>query len=88
ELLTHPRVRMVLHGHEHHGFRTSVHIGGRDVPIFDPGASGYAFLPERRRTAHFNLYEIDPAALNGIERYTFDGKAFQTEEGGAYASGR
>lgn len=88
ELLAHPRVRMVLHGHEHHGFRTTVHLGGRDVPIFDPGASGYAYLPDRRRTAHFNLYQIDPSALNSIDRYTYDGNSFSAEPGGAYASGR
>lgn len=80
----HPNVVAVLHGHEHHGFRTVV--GARAVPIYNPGASGYAYLPDKRRTAHFNVYEVDATGIVGVERYAFDGKAFVPEVGGAYAS--
>jgi 3',5'-cyclic AMP phosphodiesterase CpdA len=79
----HPRVRGVWHGHEHHGFRTS--LGA--LPLLDPGASGYAFLPARRRTAHFNLYELAGGELRSLERWAFDGTTFEPEAGGAYATG-
>lgn len=86
-LARHPRVIAVLHGHEHHGYRTLIPRDGAPLPSLNPGASGYAFLPERRRTAHFNLYDIDPTGALGVERYAFDGAVFGPEAGGAYATG-
>lgn len=80
----HPNVAAVLHGHEHHGFRTVV--GARAVPVYNPGASGYAHLPDKRRTAHLNVYEVDGSGIVGVERYAFDGSSFVPEAGGAYAS--
>lgn len=85
--LRHPRVRMVCHGHEHHGFRTVAPRPGDDLPILDPGAGGYAWLPERGRTAHFCVYELDDTALIGVERQAFDGQVFAPEKGGAFATG-
>jgi Icc protein len=83
-LARHPRVIGLLHGHEHHGFRTTLPGG---LPSFDPGAGGYAHLPKRRRTAHFNLYELTDGALS-VSRFAYDGRAFLPEAGGAYATGR
>jgi 3',5'-cyclic AMP phosphodiesterase CpdA len=83
-----PGVRAVLHGHEHHGFRTEVPTLDGPAPMFDPGASGYARLPSLDRTAHFNVYEVDAAGVQAVERYAWDGSAFRPEAGGAYASGR
>lgn len=80
-----PQVVGVLHGHEHHGFRTTV--GKRQVPIFNPGASGYAYLPKKHRTAHFNVYDVDATGIRAVERYAWDGAAFVAEPGGAYATG-
>lgn len=81
----HPRVVAVLHGHEHHGFRTQLPSG---VPVLNPGASGYAHLPERRRTAHFNLYTFTSEGTSfGVERFAFDGARFVPEAGGAYTTG-
>lgn len=77
-------VTAVLHGHEHHGFRTS--FDGIDV--FNPGASGYAWLPDRRRTAHLNVYDVQAGRIVDVERHAFDGTTFQPEAGGAYATGR
>lgn len=85
--LLHPRIQMILHGHEHHGFRTHLSQGERTVPIFNPGASGYAYLPDRHRTAHFNVYTIEEGKLLAVERYTFNGQDFVPEPGGPYASG-
>ena len=82
-LARHPRVVAILHGHEHHGYRTTV--GG--VPSYDPGASGYAWMPARRRTAHFNLYDVDETGIVGVERQAWDGTRFAPETGGAYATG-
>lgn len=81
-------VDAILHGHEHHGFRGALTAGGRTVPILDPGASGYAFLPDQRRTAHFNVYDVDGGGLHAVDRYSFDGERFVAEAGGAYATGR
>jgi 3',5'-cyclic AMP phosphodiesterase CpdA len=81
------RVGAILHGHEHHGFRTTLETAGGPVPILDPGASGYAHLPGKGRTAHFNVYTVEAGQLAGVERFAFDGVAFQPEAGGAYASG-
>ena len=82
------RVGAVLHGHEHHGFRTEVPTAAGPIPVLDPGASGYAFLPDRDRTAHFNIYEADRGGLHSLRRMRFDGDTFVPEPGGAYATGR
>ena len=86
-LLETDRVGAVLHGHEHHGFRTEIPSGAGPIPILDPGASGYAWLPDRGRTAHFNVYEADRTGLRSIRRMRFDGERFVPEPGGAYATG-
>lgn len=87
-LARHPRVQAVLHGHEHHGYRTEVPLAdGRRLPSFDPGASGYAWLPDKRRTAHFNLYTLDERAMVAVARHAWNGERFLPEVGGAYATG-
>jgi hypothetical protein len=54
----------------------------------NPGASGYAFLPERDRTAHLNVYEVDARGIHDVRRLRFDGTRFNPEPGGAYSTGR
>ena len=81
-------VGAILHGHEHHGFRTTLNIEAGAVPILNPGASGYAMIPEKDRTAHLNIYEVSDGALQSVERLRFDGQMFRPEPGGAYATGR
>ncbi|MED5369529.1 MAG: metallophosphoesterase [Myxococcota bacterium] len=82
------RVGAILHGHEHHGFRTALpNPEGPDIDILNPGAGGYAFLPDKGRTAHFCVYEVQDGALTGVERFAFDGQAFEPEAGGAWATG-
>lgn len=79
-----------VHGHEHHGYKTLIPgTGGRDIPSFDPGSSGYAWMPEKHRTAHFNIYDVTAESIE-VDRFTFRGDedCFIPEEGGAYASGR
>jgi len=83
-----PGVGAILHGHEHHGFRTELQTTGGAVPILDPGASGYAYLPDKDRTAHLNVYEADGDGIHDVRRLRFDGTAFHEEPGGAYATGR
>lgn len=85
-LARHPRVTTVLHGHEHHGFRTTIPREGPPLVQLDPGASGYAWLPKRRRTAHFNVYDLEGESLT-VTRYAWDGARFAPEAGGAYATG-
>ena len=86
-LLKHARVKWLVHGHEHHGFRTEIPRAGNPITVIDPGAGGYAYLPERGRTAHFCVYEFAGSTLVSVERYRFDGKAFLAEPGGAFATG-
>jgi 3',5'-cyclic AMP phosphodiesterase CpdA len=83
----HARVRLVVHGHEHHGFRTAVAGAAGEVPIIDPGAGGYAFLPAKHRTAHFCIYIFEGGTLSDVQRFAFDGVAFGPEAGGAFATG-
>ena len=81
-----PRIAAILHGHEHHGFRTRLSGAHGSTAIYNPGASGYAWLPERGRRAHFCVYETSGAGLS-VERFGYDGEAFRPEEGGAWATG-
>jgi len=81
------RISAVLHGHEHHGYRTSLEVGGHQLPSLNPGAGGYAHLPGHGRTAHFCVYQIDAGKLQEVERYAFDGQQFLLEAGGPWASG-
>lgn len=81
-------VAMVLHGHEHHGFRTTLPSPAGPIPIFNPGAGGRTESPARGQTAHLNLYEVTAAGLLGMERWALDGGRFVPEPGGPYASGR
>ncbi|MCB9762936.1 MAG: metallophosphoesterase [Alphaproteobacteria bacterium] len=80
-------VDAILHGHEHHGFRTALPSPHGDIPILNPGAAGYAFMPQRKRTAHFCVYVLRDGRLAEVERYAFDGMRFLPEEGGAWATG-
>ena len=81
------RVDAVLHGHEHHGFQAQLETGGGSVPILNPGASGYAWLPSKGRTAHFCVYTVAGRQLVSVERFAWNGSEFQPESGGPYASG-
>jgi 3',5'-cyclic AMP phosphodiesterase CpdA len=78
----------VLHGHEHHGFRVTIPSGRGDIPILNPGASGWSFQPDRDRTAHFNIYEADRAGLHEVTRFKLGADGFRPEPGGPYAQGR
>lgn len=82
------RIGAILHGHEHHGFRGTIDTAAGPVPILNPGASGYAWLPAKRRTAHFNVYTVEDGVLAKVERFTWNGTDFVPEPGGAYATGR
>lgn len=77
----------ILHGHIHHGFRVELTAGAARVPIFDPGSTGYAYMPKKRRAGALNLYDARPGSLD-VSRFLFDGEAFSEEPGGAYATGR
>lgn len=82
------RVGAVLHGHEHHGFRAAVPGRSGPVQILNPGASGYSLIPEMRRTAHLNIYEVDRRGIQNLRRLSWTGDRFSDEEGGPYATGR
>lgn len=82
------RPDLIVHGHVHHGFRAELELDGAQVPIFNPGSGGYAWLPEKDRAACFNIYELTPGQPVMVERRRFDGQAFSPEPGGAYATGR
>ncbi len=83
------RLGAIVHGHEHHGFRSALPEALGGLPILNPGSGGYAWLPERGRRAHFNVYTVEGGALIEVERFAYSGTsgAFEPEPGGAYASG-
>ncbi|MEE2752151.1 MAG: metallophosphoesterase [Myxococcota bacterium] len=83
------KITAILHGHEHHGFETHLQNQEGSIRILNPGASGYAHLPDQDRTAHFNLYELEGDSLS-IQRfrYSSERRDFEPEPGGAYATGR
>ena len=78
----------VLLGHEHHGFRTELHAVDGPVPIFNPGASGYASLPDKGRRAHFTVLNILGRRLE-VDRFAWDDElqTFIPEPGGPYTTG-
>jgi 3',5'-cyclic AMP phosphodiesterase CpdA len=81
------KIGAVLHGHEHHGFRTHMPVDdGPDIEILNPGAGGYAHLPTKGRTAHYCIYTVKDKQLSQVERFAFDGSEFVPEAGGAFAS--
>ncbi len=81
------RLRLVLHGHEHRGYRGTLVLGGREVPVINPGSGGLEHAPAHRRTAHLCVYTLGPEGLVAVERHAFDGQGFAPEPGGAFASG-
>ncbi|MGB0638779.1 MAG: metallophosphoesterase family protein [Myxococcota bacterium] len=85
---TTPGINAIVHGHEHHGFTTDISGPNGPVTILNPGASGYAHLPDQNRTSHLCFYTIDDGKLTGMERLLFDGTSFNREPGGAFSSGR
>ncbi len=87
-LSAHPGVDLILHGHEHHGFRSTLDTPHGPIPIVDPGAGGRACAPGRNETAHFAIYTIEDGRLGGLERWALDGDGFVPEPGGAFATGR
>lgn len=83
-----PGIDAIVHGHEHHGFRVQIPGPNHPVEILNPGATGYAHLPNQDRTSHLCFYTIEGGQLTAIERLRFDGEAFQPEPGGAFSTGR
>lgn len=81
-------INAIVHGHEHHGFKTEIPGGEGPIDILNPGASGYAYLPDQDRTSHLCFYEIEDGAIQHIDRLRFDGEVFNLEAGGAWSSGR
>ena len=81
------RLRLVLHGHEHRGYRGMLVLGGREIPVVNPGSGGLRYLPAHRRTAHLCVYTLSADGLEAVERYAFDGEGFGPEAGGAFGSG-
>ena len=83
-----PGIHAILHGHEHHGFHTQIEGPNGPIDILNPGATGYAHLPQQNRTAHLCMYTVQDSSLTKVERFTFDGVQFEPEVGGAFATGR
>lgn len=87
ENVAHPP-HLILHGHEHHGFRVDLPLGERSTTIVDCGSSGYVHMPEKGRSAAMAIYDVAADRSFTIERYLHDGAAFVPEDGGAFATGR
>jgi 3',5'-cyclic AMP phosphodiesterase CpdA len=87
-LRSHPGIDLIVHGHEHHGFRSELPTPHGAIPIIDPGAGGRTESSSRHETAHFAIYEIEDGAMRGMERWALAGERFVPEPGGPYATGR
>ena len=85
---TTPGISAIVHGHEHHGFQTTIAGPNGPIPILNPGATGYAHLPDQDRTSHLCFYTIEDGQLSKVERLRFDGERFEPEPGGAFSTGR
>ena len=83
-----PGIDAILHGHEHHGFRTQIAGPNGPVEILNPGSSGYAHLPDKNRTAHLCFYTVENGKLTHVDRLTYDGTGFVPEPGGAFETRR
>lgn len=82
------RPDFILHGHEHHGYRSMVALpDGTSIPVFNSGSSGYT-NPAKFRGAAVNVYTVEPGAPIVVARYLHGKEGFIAEPGGAYATGR
>jgi 3',5'-cyclic AMP phosphodiesterase CpdA len=79
---------LIVHGHQHHGYRVALDLGDVQVPIVDPGSGGYAYEPERDRAACFCVYTFEGPRLVEVERHRHTERGFAPEPGGAFATGR
>ena len=68
---------LILHGHEHHGYESTLDAGGVSIPIMDCGSSGYAFLPKQGRYAAMNVYEVNKSKHEATFRFQFTGSKFE-----------
>ncbi len=82
------RPDLILHGHEHRGYRSELQLAdGVRIPVFNSGSSGYA-NPAKDRGAAVNLYRVEVGKPVEVERYLHGPDGFAPEPGGAYATGR
>jgi 3',5'-cyclic AMP phosphodiesterase CpdA len=82
------RPDLILHGHEHHGYRSAVALpDGTSIPVFNSGSSGYA-NPAKGRGAAVNVYDLAPGQPLAVERFLYGTDGFAPEPGGAYGTGR
>ena len=69
-------VDMIIHGHEHHGYRIDVETAKGKIPSINPGSSGYARDEKLDRRAHFTCYTIENNILSQVERYAEEKEGF------------
>ena len=62
-------IDMILHGHEHHGYRVDIETAKGMIPSINPGSSGYARDEKLNRRAHFTMYTIEDQQLHTVERF-------------------
>ena len=80
------RIKAILHGHEHHGFKVDIATPTGPKVILNPGTSGYALDEPKKRRAHYNIYQVTDGQLQGIERFAYYSGGFKPETPEAYAS--
>jgi len=87
-LQRHAGIDLILHGHEHRGYRSELATPRGPIPIVDPGAGGRTWSTERDETAHFAVFTLTDGMLTGFERWALEGERFLLEPGGPYSTGR
>ncbi len=71
---------LLVHGHDHHAYNTTLDAPAGNVEIYCCGSSGYAHAPHSHRVARMNVYELEAGRLIGVERYAHDGQGWGRSE--------
>lgn len=80
------KIHAYLHGHEHHGYQTSIPTAIGNIPSINPGVSGYKPDNNQQRYPHFCVYTVENGKLLDIDRYRFRDDEYQLEDKPSFSS--
>ncbi len=82
------KISAYLHGHEHHGYQTTLPIKNGTIPSINPGVSGYNIDLKKQRFPHVACYTVDDGHLTDIERWQLKdlNEGYKAEPSPAFSS--
>lgn len=82
------KISAYLHGHEHHGYQTTLTIKNGTIPSINPGVSGYNIDLKKQRFPHVACYTVEGAQLKDIERWQLKdlNEGYKAEPSPAFSS--